>query len=610
MRYPLVEQLRNGVRYRPVVGVLNGVRHRIVEVVSLLVLALAAVPQAEAVRRVDLIDGGDFTERYEGEDPRRRALVAWWRARGEGPALEVVESGGSHWLVTPPGRTASQPVAAYAPLAEGLSFEGRVQGPGVVTLADGAGGRARFPVGGAGEEFSISGGEIRAALGRAPVPRFELELSSSGPEPARWTGVRALVPLPAPEPEALRAEVAAHIDEIASIWLDRGVDPETGLIVRVHDAVTGEPLYDLPDAGVFPLWDALLKALPLEDQPAWRAPLETFLSTYLEQGFAPTGLPLRWRSGQPSPDGFVEVRADLRLLLDVAERGPERFRALARERARALGMAVLDHGVLPDGLIAASYRPRDGAVTLQTSPLRRLDVPAQLARLGAATGDERFVEAARNALAAFEYTHYWPCEWNGIDPGFDDNLGIYGARAMTMLASRPDDAEFAALLRSGYDYYVPRWRDALRFGGSIAADQVRCWRLLLDYADLRPEVADEVGGLVLQAARAHVKGEQYAGGAWGDVTFSGFDPRTGIEVGDLPGTPANLLEGLALACDPGLPGDPADMRALYTAVLRSIEAHYRRPYGYLLGRREQAGQNPAGGGLRLLPGLVEMLGRL
>jgi len=47
---------------------------------------------------------------------------------------------------------------------------------------------------------------------------------------------------------------------------------------------------------------------------------------------------------------------------------------------------------------------------------------------------------------------------------------------------------------------------------------------------------------------------------------------------------------------------------MYTAVLRSTVAVYRRPYGFLLGRGEQRGANSAAGSLRMLIGLRKMLG--
>ena len=57
------------------------------------------------------------------------------------------------------------------------------------------------------------------------------------------------------------------------------------------------------------------------------------------------------------------------------------------------------------GFVAAEYRPSDAAISTNVPPLRRLDVPCQMTRLGALLGDDRYVVAARNALAEVEFTH-------------------------------------------------------------------------------------------------------------------------------------------------------------------------------------------------------------
>ena len=132
--------------------------------------------------------------------------------------------------------------------------------------------------------------------------------------------------------------------------------------------------------------------------------------------------------------------------------------------------------------------------------------------------------------------------------------------------------------------------------------------MLCDFADLEPSVWKDLGKRIDDALRAHWKGEQYPGGAWGDVSFFGFDPKTGIQVGDLPGAPANLLQGLAIAYP--ISESPDQVLARYTAVLRSTFEAYRQPYGCLTTQRARKGANPAGGELRLLPGLVRMLRNL
>jgi hypothetical protein len=129
----------------------------------------------------------------------------------------------------------------------------------------------------------------------------------------------------------------------------------------------------------------------------------------------------------------------------------------------------------------------------------------------------------------------------------------------------------------------------------------------------------ELGELLAMAARAHFKGEQYDNGAWGDVTFFEFDPKTGLAVGDLPGAPANLLWGLGICARKSIDLDRAksleglsrdDVIALYSAVFLSTVETYKRPYGYLSTQRERTGQNPGGGELRVARGWVEMLGNL
>jgi hypothetical protein len=110
--------------------------------------------------------------------------------------------------------------------------------------------------------------------------------------------------------------------------------------------------------------------------------------------------------------------------------------------------------------------------------------------------------------------------------------------------------------------------------------------------------------------RAHFKAQQYRNGAFGDVTFLAFDPKTGIQVGDLPGAPANLLLGLALCYGEPDTLDKARVRAMAATLLITSDEHYRRDYGYLLGQRETLHFNSAGGGLRLCPALITWLRRL
>jgi hypothetical protein len=118
------------------------------------------------------------------------------------------------------------------------------------------------------------------------------------------------------------------------------------------------------------------------------------------------------------------------------------------------------------------------------------------------------------------------------------------------------------------------------------------------------------------AASAHLTGELYENGAWGDLTHVRFAPSAGISVGDLSGTPASLTWGLALLLDPlAYPsGDRAEIeaqtglaRAWYALLLRSTDQTYGRKFGYLLTRNELAGANRCGAELRLCTGLVTAL---
>jgi hypothetical protein len=240
--------------------------------------------------------------------------------------------------------------------------------------------------------------------------------------------------------------------------------------------------------------------------------------------------------------------------------------------------------------------------------LRRLDVPLQLMRLSKLAGEERFALAAREPLVTLEFTNYWHGTWDEIDPGFDDNFGHYGARAVRALLAVPSEPYYRRFALEGWKRYGPLWPDAMRFGGNVAADQVRCWKLAVDIARVEPSLKTAIGPLLRTAARSHFKGEQYGNGAWGDVTVFDYGPKE-LQVGDFPGTPQNLLTGLATIYVDELGLRTDEIRAMYTAVMRSTMTQYRKPYGYLLAR-ETAGSNTAYGSMRVLTGLVEMLSAL
>ncbi|MCB9913870.1 MAG: hypothetical protein H6828_01830 [Planctomycetes bacterium] len=580
----------------------------------------------EPVLEVQLLDNGAFAETVAaGAEGAER--VPWWRAdRG---ADQVVRVDGRVALGTLGAVRARQPLAAFAPLAGDVRLVGVVRGPGELRLRDGAGHALTVAYTPRGETQELRFelrlreahqlAELPAAAGvrvsgdlaafTAPVPRLVLELgSSSDAEVAYWSDLAAYVPLPCPDEAALEAELVARLDAIFALWRAHVLDPETGYACYAHDVVTGERL-GVRDGQLSPAHEVLLRATSLHADPAWSAPLERFLETWFAQGFHPdTGLPRAWdvEANAPRDERPLEIHAVLDFLLDLADHGPERWRAEALARLRRIGEHVLAHGAMPDGQVAAGYVPGTGEPVLNYSQLRRFDVCAPLARLGALDGDARYLRLAREAVGEFEYTWTWPGTWEAIDPGFDDDYGHYGDRALQMSRAWPDDPVLRRVVRGGYDHYAPLWRDALRLGGNVAADQVRGWLIFAGLAELEPALAKDVAPLLAAAQRVHFKGEQYENGAWGDVTIFGFDPKAGLQVGDLPGMPQNLLQGLASNYASGLT-DRAETRAMFTAVMRSSEEHYRQPYGYLVTRAARKGANPGGGSLRFAVPLVDML---
>lgn len=558
---------------------------------------------------VQLIDNGDFREAPASPDGREGARLPWWQIEG-GPPKIVERTNGVAWLVLQGRATARQPFAAFRPMATEVLVRLQVRGPGRLTLVGEAGFPEKFDVGtadGEPQNFWIKCGAL--------LPRFQLELGSREGAVTEWTGIEAIVPLPLPSEADLRTEIVSVLTWIFDTWREKAADTvgrKTAFVSARFDAVTGKVIEPIP-GGIFPLQVFQAEVLEFHDEPAWRSALELYLADYLSLGLhEKTGLPRKWdtKADVPLDSTFAQIGMDLSFLISIAQRGPEAWRERARAAAAKMGETILAHGVLPDGSVAAEYRPADAAISTNVPQLRRLDVPCQLARLGALLGDERYLRAARNAVAELEYTHFWSGTWSEIDPGFDDDFGHYGARAVEMLRAYPAEPAFRGLVESGWRTYAPLWRDSTRFGGTVAADQVRCWALLADCARFQPELVPDLAPRIAAAARAHFKGEQYAGGAWGDVTFFEFEPKTGLQVGDLPGTPANLLNGLAVAHEAGLPSRREELRAMYTAVLRSTLAEYRKPYGCLTTQRLHQGANPAGGELRLLPGLVRMLRQL
>ena len=584
---------------------------------SLFALALVPRPHgqdAEPTLQFSMLRNGNF------EIPQERAVVAggipWWIQEVGTSRLQELE--GDTWLVTSGEAIAQQPVPAYAPTTTGILVRGRVQGEGVVRLLDGLGRSAALDVGqtGTASTFEWSGEEITKAMGAAPMPRLELELSAQDGGSAAWTDLEVLVPLPCPDEEALRAEILERLHLCLDPWLERAIDNlgprATGLVGTFFDAITGEILANHP-AGSHPLIDILHDAIQAEPDPRWVAAVEAYTRDSLELLMHPeTGIPRKWNvvEDRPLNDRFHQIYLDLSFLIDVAEEGPEGYREAALAAAEKLAESVLASGVLPDGNVASLYRPSDGASSNETRPIRRFDMPAQLTRLAQLNGDQRLVEAARDAVATMLYTHYWPGSWNRIDPGFDDDYGHYGARAATMARCFPEEALFRRVVDGGWDRFRVIWPQALRYGGSMAADQVRCWKLLIEYSELRPDIREELAACLDDAVHSHLRGQQYNNGAWGDVTYFGYQPAVDLQVGDLPGTPTNLLEGLAIVYDSGLGPSNEELRALFTAVLRSSVNTYWREYGFLSTVREVEGSNHAGGSIRIGAALTTMLKKL
>jgi hypothetical protein len=590
--------------------------------------ASSSVSSKSATRRFDLIDNGSFAEiDVDALDELGAHPIPWWRS-ARGMQQVIATKDGAHELVTKEGGWAEQPIAAYAPLARSIEIRGSVAGRGRVLWIDGSGKSAAFDVGADGDSataFTLRADDAAKQIGGDLVPRFIVRLecaldssSASDARGARWRDIHAIVELPCPSEAELRAEILALAKKIVTPWLERALDDEgprkTAFVCHYFDALTGERLAS--GKGAFhPLYESLSEGVRAADVPEWRAALERFLEDFLTLGLAPaTGLPCLWDPVNDAQvlDQPIEIGLPWGFLIDVADRGPEKFRERAKLAAKKIGDTVLAHGLLPDGNIGASFYPGDARVNPNVVQLRRLDVLAQLARLSALANDERYLRVAAEALSTFEYTNYWGGGWSAIDPAFDDNFGHYGARAATIALARPDDKLFHRFAIDGFLHFAPMWRDALRLGGNVAADQVRCWDIVGNVVRIEPSLASRApraSDLLSMAARSHFKGEQYGDGSWGDLTIFDFAPKE-VAVGDYPGAPQNLLSGLAsiYGDDAGLPRE--ELRAMYTAVLRSSVEHYLKPYGFIVERTERRGANVAIGTLRMLPGLTRMLGKL
>jgi hypothetical protein len=444
------------------------------------------------------------------------------------------------------------------------------------------------------------------------------------------------VALPAPSEAQLAAELATLIPELLWTWhrnTHDSVGPRTttlwgGIMDAERGGIVGPPPARI---GLHPMHTLLVEATAQGlGGDELRALCVDAARDFMELCIHPeSSLPRRWNpaTDEPVDDEPIEVAAYLGYLLDLAEKGPDEVREEAFRKAVAMGRALHAVTVLPNGNVAALVRPADGWVSTHTVHLRRLDLPARFARLASmlkaraieAELAEQLIEAAVDAVLEVEFANYWPGTWDGIDPGFDDSYGNIGARSADMLKALPNELVLGRLALSGFERYAPLWRDALRFGGNIAADQVRCWSVFAELALLDPQREtdrgvqriDEVGELLAMAVRSHFKGEQSGGGHWLDVTIVGFDPATNLPVGDSEGLPQNLLEGLGAVYREELGLRTAEHRARFAAVLAST----RESYGAKFGLRGAApGATARGGGagtsavgtLQILGGLLAM----
>ena len=593
---------------------------------------------------VSVLSNGDFLERVPDHTVAGGVRpLPWWKTPLGSDQLErTTDPVAIGALRTSVAEWARQPFPADRDYASGVTIRGQVAGRGVVVLHGtalepdgspgarlevgiqvGASDRPRGSRGGGWEgfaEFELTVARFEEQCGYSLCPRFELELRAGADDPCMWRGLEVLAPFPCPSEEELEAEIVAELEWIFRLWFENAADEagprQTAFLASAFDVVTGERLLPV-DGGHNVFHDLLFEASRVTRHPEWSARFDRFLDDLFELSFHPeTGLPRQWDCvrDEPKDDQGVEIATWLAFLCDLVERGSERDAARARAAAERIGAAVLALGIQPDGGVAAKYRPRDGRIDLGVHHLRRLDVPAQIARLARISGDERLLEAAREAAAAVEYTHYWPGTWFEIDPGFDDDYGHYGRRASVMWEAWPEEPLFERLARGGFLHYEPIWRDALRLGGNVAADQIRCWRTVARVGRVDPELLPRIAPLLERAVFAHFQGEQYGNGAWGDVTFFGFDPKDHLQVGDLPGVPQNLLHGIGHLYGRGLeahggPG-PELLRAMLTSVLRASRRAYRRPFGYLSTRFEAQGHNYSRGSVALAVGLVEMLSGL
>ncbi len=565
---------------------------------------------------VSVLDGGDFElPEFPEAAARLGTGIPFWYARDGGVRL-VEEGEEGHVLELTPSASLTQPFFAVTPTLDTLRVVGRARGGVVVGIEGNRGVRSNpIAVGGAAGEwqsFELSLADLFGEGQAIPAPRFVLVVLG-GEAGGQVDDLDVRIELPLPDPAARRAEIVARAEEILDLWMDRGLDREgpleTAFCTRGFDVRTGELSQNRAPGCTHVLFEALLIGHEhLETR--YVELLEEHTRDLIRYGLHPeTHLP-RYFDGA-TDEGYdgkdVEIARTFRFLLEVAERGPEGVRGEALAAAMQMGETVLEFGQLASGEVAGSFIPGTARASAKLAGLRRLDVPAELVVLSALTGDERFASAARRALSTYEYLHLWAGSWDAIDPAFDDEFGHIGARSVRMAQAFPEEPLWSRLAETALEHFDPIWEQTLRHGGFVAADQVRGWRVLSDLARVRPEHAGRISELLHLAARAHLRGEQNPIGAWVDVSHHRFDPKLKLEVGDVPGPPANLLEGLALCRRAELGLDPDWIDAHFLAVLRSTSEAYGAPFGLVPSLPPPDGFVPSGASLRLLVALMEWL---
>ncbi len=573
-------------------------------------------PDLESARelRIPLIDGGGFElPFFPDADQRLGTGVPYWRGSG---ATLVEGPNGGHVLRLGRAGSLTQPVGLGREAVATLQMAANVRGSGALVLSNASGDSASFPF--ESEDWmrlEVPAAQL-AALTEGWVPRFVLMLKA-GPEGAEFDDVSATAALPRVAAEDLRVEALAFVDGVVDSWLAASLDDlgerPTSFAVQGFDAVTGKSLGAGTPGGVHPLFELLLELHALFGRERDTVALVAHLDDFFESGFIEgTDIPVQWDPirDAPVPERAFEVARTLRFLLDVTLRGPLSQRERAEERARGLAQFLSDNAVLPTGEIAGVLIPGEQRMSGRTASLRRLDVPTELVRAGVVFERPDWIAVARGALSEFEFLHVWGGVWYSIDPGLDDDYGHYGARSATMALALEGDEYFGRLALSGYRYLAPIWRQTLQHGGFVAADQVRGWGVLLQVAELHSKEASQIAELLDMAVRGHWKGEQDSAGAWVDVSHHRWDPKLKLEVGDVPGAPANLIEGLGLALDERLGLDRDVLRGRLAVVLRSTVRAYGAEYELLPTRPASAGANPASGGLRVSLALLAALERL